>query len=494
MSMSLNDRSLSFLRAVSIGFIGIILTKAKVMSAEHFQILTSLPFPAGSPVSPVILGNDGALYGTASWQIGNLSDGFSFNVFRMKPDGSGFRVLASLGDGGGDSGFLPAALLQGSDGALYGSSYEGFELNGFNTGVVFRLKSDGSGYQALHTFQNDDEQERIPSGVLVEGTDGAVYGTTSQRAPGVANVHQNTVFKVAMNGAGYEVLHSFDDISGDVEWGLIMSGLTTSGDGVLYGTTAAGGANASGSVFRVNEDGSGYQVLHHFGAASDGAQPNAPPLAAKDGMLYGTTMMGGAPSAGGWGTVFRLSRDGSNYQVIHSFYAEEGRWPQGALMEAFDGTLYGTLSDGDGLGAVFRLSKDGSGFRIIHSFTGTPSFEDPGVGHPLAGVTPGLDGALYGTTSGNTISAYENGGQYAGAVFKLWPPETPDLHGVLVSGNETLVTFDGESGLRYEIMRSTNLIDWSTLDFVVMPDAGTFSYSDSAPPQSGAWYRIAWQP
>jgi hypothetical protein len=163
-------------------------------------------------------------------------------------------------------------------------------------------------------------------------------------------------------------------------------------------------------------------------------------------------------------------------------------------MEAFDGTLYGTLSDGNGLGAVFRLSKDGSGFRIIHAFAGTSNFEHPGVGHPLAGVTPGLDGALYGTTSGNTIGAYENGGQYAGAVFKLWPPETPDLRSVVVTSEGALVNFEGESGLRYQIMRSTNLLDWSSLDFVIMPDAGKFTYADPDPLQSGAWYRVAWQP
>jgi hypothetical protein len=83
MSLIFNERPLALVSAIGIGLAVIALTQAEVMSAEHFQVLTSPPFPAGSPVSPVLRGKDGAFYGTASWQTGNLSGLPSFNVFRM---------------------------------------------------------------------------------------------------------------------------------------------------------------------------------------------------------------------------------------------------------------------------------------------------------------------------------------------------------------------------------------------------------------------------
>jgi uncharacterized repeat protein (TIGR03803 family) len=342
-------------------------------------------------------------------------------------------------------------------------------VNVFDLGVVFKLKSDGSAFQVLHLFQDDDESQRIPTGALVEGSDGALYGTTNPRA---TNTYQTTVFKLAKNGTGYKVLHSFDDISGDFQW---VSGLATSGDGVLYGTV-------NGRVFRLKEDGTGYQILH------DGAGAG-PLLLPTDGLLYGTA--GGGLF--GWGTIFRLSRDGSGYQVIHNFAADEWE-PQGALVEGLDGALYGALSVDSGLGSIFRVRKDGSGYQTGHEFEGAASFLNPGVGVPLAGLVLGPDGLFYGTTSANRVVTYENGGWYSGTVFKLWPPETPDLISVLVDSGRALVSFTGESGYRYQVLRSTNLTDWQSLGNINMPSEGSYTFADASPLPSAAWYRIAWLP
>ena len=62
-----------------------------------------------------------------------------------------------------------------------------------------------------------------------------------------------------------------------------------------------------GVVFSLNPDGSGYRVLKSFGGgASDGAQPRAPLVQAADGMLFGTTYAGGASSLADLETVTRL--------------------------------------------------------------------------------------------------------------------------------------------------------------------------------------------
>src|SRR5688572_4593677 len=72
------------------------------------------------------------------------------------------------------------------------------------------------------------------------------------------------------------------------------SGVIEGSDGVLYGTTVYGGASPvssfytdAGVVFRMNKDGSGFRILHHF-SRTDGSSPG-PLLEASDGNLYGST-------------------------------------------------------------------------------------------------------------------------------------------------------------------------------------------------------------
>jgi len=75
-------------------------------------------------------------------------------------------------------------------------------------------------------------------------------------------------------------------------------------DGALYGTTFSGGISNAGTVFKMNPDGSGYTTLHTF-IGSDGANSNAGLAQGRDGGLYGTTYSGGTSNLG---TVFRLTR------------------------------------------------------------------------------------------------------------------------------------------------------------------------------------------
>jgi uncharacterized repeat protein (TIGR03803 family) len=72
-----------------------------------------------------------------------------------------------------------------------------------------------------------------------------------------------------------------------------------------------------------------------------------------------------------FGTVFKLNEDGSGFQVI---YGEDKLfWPQGDLVEDDDGMLYGTASGGggDGVGMIFQVQRDGSQFRMLWAFSDT---------------------------------------------------------------------------------------------------------------------------
>jgi uncharacterized repeat protein (TIGR03803 family) len=133
--------------------------------------------------------------------------------------------------------------------------------------------------------------------------------------------------------------------------------LIAGSDGVLYGTTSSGGHANQGTVFRVNQDGSGFHLLWSFGGGTnDGARPFAALREGSDGALYGTTEEGGQF---GFGTVFQLSKDGSQFAILKSFTGnDDGAFPEARLLQGSDGLLYGTASGGgtNDYGVIFRLA------------------------------------------------------------------------------------------------------------------------------------------
>jgi len=201
------------------------------------------------------------------------------------------------------------------------------------------------------------------------------------------------------------------------------------------------------------------------------------------------------------GVVFRMNKDGSSYSVLRRFSTTgvEGQNPIGGLVEGSDGALYGTTAYGGastnvvwgagwfGLGTVFRLNKDGSGYRLLYSFRNDGS--DGEI--PQAALVQGSDGAFYGTTYHGGRTTPPAG---AGTVFRICPPETPDMVGVTMSANSKLVSFSGTSGYHYRLLRSTNLINWVVLTNITMPPSGIYTDVETAPPSPVAYYRAAWVP
>src|SRR5260221_4109312 len=105
--------------------------------------------------------------------------------------------------------------------------------------------------------------------------------------------------QVALGTSELTLLHSFG--FNDSSAANPYAELTLATDGTLYGTTSAGGKANQGTIFRMKQDGSGFQLLKIFGAATnDGARPLAAILEGRDGALYGTTEEGGAF---GFGTI-----------------------------------------------------------------------------------------------------------------------------------------------------------------------------------------------
>src|SRR5262249_10454796 len=146
--------------------------------------------------------------------------------------------------------------------------------------------------------------------------------------------------------------------------------------GILYGSTAYGGASNKGTVFELSPAGV-ETVLYSFSGGGDGSIPMAGLARAASGALYGTTYYGGAFNVG---VVFELGTDGAEI-VVHSFSGADGAYPEASLISDA-GTLYGTTTSGGsgncpgGCGTVFTLNSAG-GHSVLYSFAGPPDGSSP---------------------------------------------------------------------------------------------------------------------
>jgi uncharacterized repeat protein (TIGR03803 family) len=142
----------------------------------------------------------------------------------------------------------------------------------------------------------------------------------------------------------------------------------------------------------------GYQVLHSFGGAAGGEQPNAG-VTVVGSRLFGTTNGGGT---GGNGTIYSLESDGSDFQVVHLFNGANGSGPYAGLTLS-GSTLYGTTVGGGSVdgGTVYKINTDGSGFETRHHFNNVTERS------PFAGVAVG-GSVLYGATFASTLAEPRN--------------------------------------------------------------------------------------
>jgi uncharacterized repeat protein (TIGR03803 family) len=347
------------------------------MNGKPFRIF-AIVFSTGQPGSHVQTAPDGVRRSRLSCLLVAKFPALLLTMILLMDTGIGASHYQRLKSFGSlvDSGGRPwAPLIQGSDGALYGTTSEGGaykrELkDGYvGVGTVFRLNKDGTGYTLLHSFGSDGDGW-WPQARLLEASDGALYGTT---------VHGGEFTNQTPYGYGYGTVFKLNKNGSDyrvlhsfnsLDGVPLETALVEGSDGTLYGISE-GVTNNAGVLFKLNKDGSDYNVLRIFGSSSpDGQWPSAL-LRGSDGALYGTTSGGGANNAG---TVFRLNPDGSGYSVLRSFGSSsvDGREPF-ELLQGSDGALYGITSIGgastNGLGTMFRLNKDGSGYTVLHSFS-----------------------------------------------------------------------------------------------------------------------------
>jgi uncharacterized repeat protein (TIGR03803 family) len=336
----------------------------------------------------------GTLYGATVAGGAN----YAGTVYKLDPAGGAPSTIYTF-TGGADGGG-PSNGLVNYGGALYGvASFGGANQDG----VIYSIDPATGTQTVVYSFPAG---VALPVGPLLL-VKGLLYGVTHSGG----NRGGGTVFAFNPKSDTLATVYNF---TGGADGDLPNSGVTES-DGFLYGTTYEGGTGYAGTVYKINIATGAETVLHNFSFGStDGELPAATPLVL-NGVLYGTTALGGTLTPQcfgglGCGVLYSLDRTSGIYKVLHAFdYNTEGE-SSGIKLLAVGSLLYGaTWGNGEpSWGTFYAYGTTNASFKTIYNFTGGADGGGP------EGTLVNVGGTLFGTSSEGTT--YNNG-----TIFSLKP-------------------------------------------------------------------------
>ena len=288
----------------------------------QFQILYNFQ-PTGLiyPYFGLVLAPSGNFYGVA---IGGGPGGYGV-TFEVTPQGNLSVIHQFLR--GDDAGYNPsAAPTLGIDGNFYGATTNGGAPSNscpYGCGTIYKMTPAGD-LTTLYSFcpQNYCPDGEEPVGALAQGLDGNFYGTAGQGGL----YKKGTIFKITPSGK-FTSLYTFENFS-PTNTGLILGN-----DGNFYGMTGS-------SLYQVTPEGT---VTELPGFSGEGADL---PVLGSDGNFYWPAYESGYSKYGG---LFEMPPNGKPVS-LYAFagYPDDGSEPEASLVQATNGTFYGTTYSGGG--------------------------------------------------------------------------------------------------------------------------------------------------
>ena len=343
-------------------------------------------------------GTDGELYSTIETN-GTYHAG---SVYKISTEGAYTPVYNFCAEGGYclvTGGYPHGGVTLGIDGNLYGTTANGGTED---AGTVFKVTDTGAlttlwDFTAGTTSQHLND-EGAPIYTVTQGTDGNFYGVDN----GVYSGTYGVFFK--MTPKGKLTAYPFDYTNG---YGPNLP--TQATDGNFYGTAQVGGGATCecGVVYKATTGGK-ITVLHVFtgyvsSTVYDGYRPIGVLAQDNEGYLWGTTYEGGEYNEG---TIFKIATSGKDYEVVYSFQFASpqllGQLPVAGLTLGSDGNLYGVTASGghNNYGTIFQVTPAGD-VTFLYSFCSVAGCTDGIL--PEAPLIQHTDGKFYGSTSGNSL-------------------------------------------------------------------------------------------
>jgi uncharacterized repeat protein (TIGR03803 family) len=384
-----------------------------LITAAHAQTLTLTelfgfscpsPFtscPDGKQPDALILASDGNFYGAAELTNPPTGGAGGGTIFKMTPSGQ-LTVLYTFPEnpntGFFPNGYAPASIAEGSDGLIYGVASDGGPTAA-SAGTLWRMHKDGTGFQVLQNYCTTCTNGGFPTFIMA-AKDGNLYGTTSSGgafdAMECEGLGCGVAFRLTTAGV-YTVLHSFN---GTTESSYPI-GLTEASDGNLYGAT---GYEEGGTIFKITPSGQ-YSTLKVFPGNAYGL---ASPTQASNGLLYGYSHVVSSPTV----DLYSITLGGSFQvvsQITQPLYKQYGL---GQILQASDGNLWAVAAESPtgSYGRVFSMTTGGT---LVDNL----NFNGKNGSFPTGLLVQAPNGTLYGTTIKGGVLA--NGSAASGEIYTI---------------------------------------------------------------------------
>lgn len=325
------------------------------------------------------LANNGNFYGL-TYQ-GGIASGQGV-LFEYNPNTSSYSKKIEFEQT--PNGKLPfGGLALASNKKLYGMTQQGGSKNG---GVLFELDPLTNVLNPKHEF--DGTTGSFPQGNLTPAPDGKLYGMTSQGGSVTAD---GVIFEFDPSTGTYTVRYEFDDTNGSEPIGSLM----LASNGKLYGMTGQGGITGYGVLFEFDPATNFFTKKTEFDNQAVGFNPYDALIEVSNGKFYGTCRDGGL-NGNGSGTIFEYDLATNTITKKVNFSGPNGENPEGSLVKAPNGKLYGVTRYGgaNSSGVLFEYDVATGTFTKKFDF-GTTS---QGPSQPTTTLALSPNGKLYGST------------------------------------------------------------------------------------------------
>ncbi|MEP7264211.1 MAG: choice-of-anchor tandem repeat GloVer-containing protein [Bacteroidota bacterium] len=248
------------------------------------------------------------------------------------------------------SGYYPrGSLFLASNGKMYGVNGNG---GASNFGTLFSFDPVNNIYTKLVDFVNTNG--KYPQGNVIEYS-GKLYGMTTSGGTSSGGV----IFSYELSTGIFLVEHDFSFTDGFTPWGSFIIW-----NSMLYGMTFGGGTMGYGNIIQFDPATSAVTTVHNFDGTNGGA-PISSLCIAGNSLMYGMTQQGGVSNKG---VIFSFNTSGNIFIKLHDFNTTDGASPNGSLMQASNGKLYGTTYSGglNSVGTVFNYDIGSSQFTKVH--------------------------------------------------------------------------------------------------------------------------------